>query len=257
MEWPFYFSFVLPIAAILVFDCLMFARIMVSLYRHTRQTERLQNREQSGTNLQQIKKNTRYAIVLVTLFGLGWIFGLVVTGYPEAPMAVTFTLQFLFCLFVSAQGLLLFLFQVAFSRDAKDFWTDSLAKCFPSLRAKKTKPVQMKKKTIMNRLTGIFRAPKYTERVMHSSPDHNNYSTLERSGRISSANTESFEASFSTQTLQRAVKTNTLSPPTNLATTNLATTNRSMDNLVSEMTTSEMFLGPEIDFDTLSLRDDF
>lgn len=257
VEWPFYFAFVLPIALILIFDCAMFTRIMVSLYQHTKQTEQLKNDEQTGLTIKQIKQNTRYAVVLITLFGLGWIFGLIVTGYPEAPMAVTFTLQFIFCLFVSTQGFMLFLFQVAFSRDARDFWINLFARCFPSLKkykiseAKKLKPAQKKKKTIMKKLTGIFRAPKYTDEMLIQLPsDTNTSSTMGRGGQMSSAITESFEASYQNPTLQRANKINTLPSPSSLTST-------SMDNLINDMTSSDTSPYSEINFDNLSLQDDF
>ena len=219
VEWPFYFAFVLPIAVILIFDCVMFIRIMSSLYQHTKQTARLKN-EQVTLSLKMIKQNTRYAIVLVTLFGLGWIFGLVVTGYPEASMAVTFTLQFIFCLFVSSQGFLLFLFQVIFSHDAKEFWINLFSKWFPSIKvyndskSKKAMAKAKKKKSVVKKLTGLFQAPKYSEDMMQSAESRNTSSTMDHSGRMSSDIMESFEGSYQISTLPRSGQNNVkLAPP--------------------------------------------
>ena len=255
VEWPFYFAFVLPIALILIFDCVMFARIMASLYKHTKQSIQLKNDKQDRT-LRQLKQHTRYAIVLVTLFGLGWIFGLFVTGYPGAPMAVTFTLQFLFCVFVSAQGFLLFLFHVVFSHDAKDFWRNQLGKCFPSIKVRESKTTTGgggKKKSVVKKLTGLFRAPKPSAETTQS-PDHNTISTMDRRGQTSSAITESFEASYQVSTLPRSGNNNALLTPTRAVSMDPGA---STENLTSEMSTSRTLDNSQIDFDTLSLQDDF
>ena len=221
----------------------MFLRIMLALYEHTKQRDKLKNTNKEGLKMKQIKQNTRYAIVLVTLFGLGWIFGLVVTGYPEAPVAVTFTLQFGFCLFVSLQGVLLFVFQVLMSRDARDFWLSKLEMCFPSIKTYRISDTQKakqgyKKKTIMNRVTGLFKTPKYTENV----PDSPANSTIGRSGHTSTGITESFEASYQMSTLPRPV---TIQTPSHSTT----------DGHTTEMRNELSW--PDIDFDKLSLQDDF
>ena len=255
MEWPFYFAFLLPIAIILVFDSIMFIRIMVALYKHTKQTEKLKNTNKQGLRIGQIKQNTRYAIVLVTLFGLGWIFGLVVTGYPEAPMGVTFTLQFGFCLFVSAQGVLLFVFQVLSSRDARDFWLSKLEKCFPSIktyRISDSKKVKRgyKKKTIMKRVTGLFKTPKPDQ--IFESPDHT-LRTMERGGNTSSGITESFEASYNITTLLRPT------PHNKAPHYSTAKTSHKEKVFANESITTgtELHILDNLDFDKLSLQDDF
>ena len=244
VEWPFYFAFLLPIAIILVFDSIMFVRIMVALYNHTKQTEKLRNTQKEGLRIKQIKQNTRYAIVLVTLFGLGWVFGLFVTGYPEAPMEVTFTLQFGFCLFVSTQGVLLFVFQVLLSRDARDFWLSKLDVCFPSIKKYRISDPKhgYKKKTVMKRVTGLFKTPKPDDIL--KSTDHT-FTTMERGGHMSSGITESFETSYHTTTLPRPRTSPRYSTAESSA-------------IASEMksTGTELHLS-DIDFDKLSLQDDF
>ena len=252
VEWPFYFAFLFPIAIILLFDCVIFMRIMLVLYKHTKKTEE-RNARKKGQRIREIKRNTKYAIGLVTLFGLGWIFGLVVTGYPEAPMAVTFSLQFGFCLFVSAQGVLLFVFQFLLSRIARDFWLSKLERCLPCIKryrisdSKKAKQ-HYKKKTIMKRVTGLFKTPK-PDHIMES-PDHT-FSTMGRSGHLSSGITESFEASYHTATLPRPTTAARQTSPHH-------STVGSTENAAREMMSRETeFNIPDIDFDNLSLQDDF
>ena len=252
VEWPFYFAFILPIAVILLFDCAMFVRIMITLYQHTKQTARLKNNEKETETLKRIKQNLRYAVVLVTLFGIGWIFGLVVTGYPDAPMAVTFTLQFIFCLFVSTQGFLLFFFQVALSREARDFWLSQLGKCFPSVKAyrvsRKKVPAKKKKTVkIVKKLTGIFRAPKLVAEETTQLAEPVSTSTMERGQHLESGITESFEASYQTSTLPRS-GVGALTPTS-------PTSEMSFDDLTSVMTSGTFIYSP-IDFDQLSLQDE-
>lgn len=250
VQWPFYFAFLLPIAVILIFDCVMFVRIMVSLYDHTKQTIRLKDNKEERLSLKQIKQNAYYAIVLVTLFGIGWIFGLIVTGYPDAPMAVTFTLQLLFSIFVSSQGFLLFLFQVIFSRDSREFWLNQLAKCIPSLRAyniSKRTPIKKKKTTrIMKKLTGLFRAPKTSKLAMTQSQENITTGTMERGEHMHTGFTESFEVTSQTSTLPRTV----LASPTSIG------SSISTENLTSNKTSGN-FEETEIDFENMSLHDDF
>lgn len=250
VQWPFYFAFLLPIAVILIFDCVMFLRIMVSLYEHTKQTIRLKDNKDERLSLKQIKQNAYYAIVLVTLFGIGWTFGLIVTGYPNAPMGVTFTLQLLFCIFVSSQGFLLFLFQVIFSRDSRDFWLNQLGKCFPSLRSyniSKRMPIRKKKTTrIMKKFTGLLRAPKTSELAMTQSQENFMTGTMERGEHMHTGFTESFEVTSQTSTLPRTL----LASPTSVG------SGTSTENLTSNIASGN-FEETEIDFENMSLQDDF
>lgn len=221
---------------------------MISLYDHTKQTVRLRDNKEERLSLKQIKQNAYYAIVLVTLFGIGWIFGLIVTGYPNAPMAVTFTLQLLFCIFVSSQGFLLFLFQVVFSRDSREFWLNQLGKCFPSLNAynlSKRTPIR-KKTRIMKKLTGLFRAPQDSELVMTQSQENIKTSTMERGEHMDTGFTESYEMMSQTSTLPRT----TLTSPTSVG------SGTSTENLTSKITSGN-FEETEIDFENMSLQDDF
>ena len=251
VEWPFYFAFVLPIAIILIFDCVMFVRIMTSLYKHTKQTAQLKDNKDKRKTLKQIRQNTRYAIVLLTLFGIGWIFGLIVTGYPEAPMAVTFTLQLIFCIFVSSQGFLLFLFQVVLSRDSREFGLKQLGKCFPFVKADTVSTtVPGKRKKTTRTVKNLFRAPKLSEEMMQS-PEHVLTSTLERGSNVHSGITESFEASYQVSTLLQSGKDAPLTPTSPSS----GGSSIFMENLTSDMTTGT-FVNSQVDMDNLSLQDE-
>ena len=154
VQWPFYFAFIFPIALILIIDWVMFIWIMCIVYRQIKKKPHLKD-----SPIKAFLQNAKASVVLVTLFGLGWMFGLLVTGYPEASMELTFTLQLLFCVFVSLQGILLFAIEVVVRSDARMFWLNLFKKCCPSIKTHKvakTRPVKKASK-IARRVTGLFR----------------------------------------------------------------------------------------------------
>lgn len=250
VQWPFYFAFILPIAVIFLFDWGMFIRIMIALYKHTKQRERLVKKDTSS--LKTIKQNARYGIVLATLFGIGWAFGLVATAYPDAPMGLTFALQLLFCIFVSAQGFLFFLFQVVASKDASNFWLDVFGKCFPAVRAYKASRSKSRKKKksskMPKKLTNLFKAPKSPLESTTSSPSPVDTSTLGRGQHLESDVTESSEATYQLSTLPRPGQSHLLSP------TNIDT-EMSTEDFPSEMTAGTLIYS-QVEFDQLSLQDE-
>ena len=84
-----------------------------------------------------VKKNIRNADLLTSLFGLGWVFGLVATGFPgEDTEVLTFILQIFFCIVVGLQGVLIFFFNVVQLDEAKAVWKGwycKLTKHLPSV----------------------------------------------------------------------------------------------------------------------------
>ena len=241
VQWPFYFAFILPIFLLLLFDYVMFIIIMTSLYKHTKRREKLLNKDKKA--LRVVKTNTRYAIFLSTLFGLGWIFGLIATGYPEPSMALTFTLQFFFCLFVSAQGFLLFVFQVIASKEAKDFWLFVFKTCLSSLKLyepSKRKPSAKKKSSrLAHRLTNLLRRPPPEDATATLDPSDS--TTLGRGQRLNSTLTESFEASYHMTGHSRLDSNSFDDSPT---------------NALSEVATTVATIFPTVDLDQLSLQDE-
>ena len=102
------------------------------------------------TKYNKVKMNIRRAAVLITLFGLGWVFGLVATGFPgEDTEVLTFILQVFFCIIVGLQGVLIFFFYVIQDHKAKTVWKgwySKLTKHLPSIRKYKVSKRQEKRK---------------------------------------------------------------------------------------------------------------
>ena len=104
------------------------------------------------TKYDDVKKNIRNAALLTSLFGLGWVFGLVATGFPgEDTEVLTFILQVFFCIVVGLQGVLIFFFNVVQLDEAKAVWKGwycKLTKHLPSVGKYKVseKPRQEKRK---------------------------------------------------------------------------------------------------------------
>lgn len=221
---------------------------MISLYKHTKQRGRLVKKDTSA--LKTIKQNARYAIVLATLFGIGWVFGLIATGFPDAPMELTFALQLLFCIFVSAQGFLFFLFQVVASKDAGDFWLDVLGKCIPAAKAYKVSRSKSRKKKksskVPKKLTNLFKAPKSPLESTTSSPGQVDTSTLGRGQHLESDITESSEATYQLSTLPRPGRSQLLSP---------IDSEISTEEFPSEVTVGTLVYS-QVELDKLSLQDE-
>ena len=99
-------------------------------------------------NKAKVKKSIRNAVLLTTLFGLGWVFGLAATGFPgEDTEVLTFILQIFFCLIVGLQGVLLFLLQVVCERNVRKVWRGWYAKLSRKYRGfALQKPQQDKRK---------------------------------------------------------------------------------------------------------------
>ena len=128
-EWPFWFGLILPVGIIFIFDWIMFFVIMRALYKHTKENRKL-GKGEKDTSADDIKKISRYSIVLATLFGLGWTFGLLATQYGDQNR-LSFILSFFFCLIVGCQGILLLYFHGVRSPDAIIVWNRWYSKCCP------------------------------------------------------------------------------------------------------------------------------
>ena len=98
-------------------------------------------------NTAKVRKNIRNVVLLTTLFGLGWVFGLAATGFPgEDTEVLTFILQIFFCLIVGLQGVLIFLLQVVCERNVRKVWRGWYAKLTRKRKAFALKPQQDKRK---------------------------------------------------------------------------------------------------------------
>ena len=92
---------------------------MIALYKHIKENRRLLKGE--GNKSEEVKRLARYSIVLVTLIGLGWTFGLLATQYGNQN-EISFIFAFFFCLIVGCQGILLLYFHGVRSSDAIAVW---------------------------------------------------------------------------------------------------------------------------------------
>ncbi len=135
-EWPFYFGFILPFLGVYIFNWIFFVLIMISICRHTRETNILKentSKEKTLTeNIRGLKVNFIIALSLAVVLGLGWGFGLVATS--SNVVELTFTLQIIFGVFVGSQGVLIFILHGVRNEDFRKFWAGfvpALRKRFP------------------------------------------------------------------------------------------------------------------------------
>ncbi len=123
-EWPFYFGFILPFLGVYIFNWIFFVLIMISICRHTRETNILKentSKEKTLTeNIRGLKVNFIIALSLAVVLGLGWGFGLVATS--SNVVELTFTLQIIFGVFVGSQGVLIFILHGVRNEDFRKFW---------------------------------------------------------------------------------------------------------------------------------------
>lgn len=109
--WPLYFGVIAPFAVVYAFNTVVFVIILVTILR------RKDNNEISSW--QKGLRKALVAIVLVLMFGIGWIFGVLGSGDEEA---VSIFFQFLFIFIVGFQGFLIFLIYPCRSKDARAEW---------------------------------------------------------------------------------------------------------------------------------------
>ena len=69
---------------------------------------------------QELRKNFVVALSLGVVLGLGWGFGLVATSSDL--VALTFTFQVIFSIFVGSQGVLIFVFHGLRNAEFREFW---------------------------------------------------------------------------------------------------------------------------------------
>jgi len=101
---------------------------MRALFQHTKESLRL---GQGGKHTSDdVKKIAQYSIVLATLFGLGWTFGLLATNFGDQNL-LSFIFSLFFCLFVGCQGILILYFHGVRSSDAVIIWKGWYSRCCP------------------------------------------------------------------------------------------------------------------------------
>ena len=93
----------------------MFVIITTSLCRHS-----VKRAKPNETTFSVVRRHLFIAVVLSTLFGLGWAFGLI--GTSSLPREVYLPAQYIFSIFVGMQGVLIVAFHGIRSRDAREEW---------------------------------------------------------------------------------------------------------------------------------------
>ena len=96
---------------------------MISICKHTRSMTHSKDDGLKCT-LQSTRKNFTIAMTLAIVFGLGWAFGLIATSLPIEEITLVF--QIIFCIFVGAQGILIFFLHGLRNKDFRDFWKKAL-----------------------------------------------------------------------------------------------------------------------------------
>ena len=115
---PFYIGLVGPYAIIYIFNWAIFITIISSLLRKRKGMSGKSDLSKSKLKLRQL---FIIALTLSLLFGLGWGIGFTITAdIKHVPIATT--LQALFIIFTSFQGLLIFFMHCVRSDDARNEW---------------------------------------------------------------------------------------------------------------------------------------
>ena len=113
-NWAFWGSLVIPFGLIYILNWVLFIIIFTSLCRKNIKDDKMSART-------KMKQLLIIAVMLSLLFGLGWGLGFVITSsIPVAGLAVT--LQVIFILLSSFQGLLVFIMHCLRSKDVRDEW---------------------------------------------------------------------------------------------------------------------------------------
>jgi hypothetical protein len=116
-NWPFYVGFVAPFIIIYIFNWVMFVLIMINLTIAMKRKIEVYKRPK----LKQIRQIFFISLILSVNFGFGWIVGLAVSGQsPDSPIYLLFT--YIFSIFVSIQGILIFALQCVRSKPARELW---------------------------------------------------------------------------------------------------------------------------------------
>ena len=113
-EMPFFVGVIAPIVAIYIVNWLIYLVIMAVLIRR-----HLQARNEPHGQKPQLKHQFRSAFILSILFGLGWGFGMPITGGMDDVVLRT-TFQILFIFATSFQGLFVFIMNCLTGRKSVD-----------------------------------------------------------------------------------------------------------------------------------------
>ncbi|CAH1784857.1 unnamed protein product [Owenia fusiformis] len=122
--YPFYFAFLIPIGVIIIINLIIFTLVLKGI-TCDRQTSGLRVNK-SRNDMRLLEFNAAFAVFVV--LGLTWVFGFFAIN--EARIIF----QYLFCIFNSIQGFLIFVFHCIREKHVRDMW---YACCCPKKRGEK------------------------------------------------------------------------------------------------------------------------
>ena len=111
---PFYASFLGPVVLVMVFNTFLFILLARKL---------MQKGTVQSTKKETVKTRLRRVVGVMVALGLTWMFALL-TINDSYGIGIIF--QFLFTIFNTLQGLLVFIFYIALNLEIRKFWVKKL-----------------------------------------------------------------------------------------------------------------------------------
>lgn len=124
---PFYYAFLLPVAMIIIVNCIVFALVLKNLLN------RPKGLQSNQSESKQAMMNLRAAVSIFILLGLTWIFGILAIEDARIVFSYIFTILTTF------QGFFIFILFVAREKQFRSYWGKLCCKRFTD-RQKKYKP---------------------------------------------------------------------------------------------------------------------
>ncbi|XP_070557346.1 adhesion G-protein coupled receptor G2-like [Ptychodera flava] len=125
-HYPFYYAYVIPIAVILLYNLVVYTRVIMRLCAKSQATT------MDKPQHLHMRWQIRNSICILLLLGFTWIFAFF------AVEEVTLLFQYLFCVFNSMQGFFIFIFYCLDQKDAREQWKSACSVC-PCFRKKRKK----------------------------------------------------------------------------------------------------------------------
>lgn len=113
--WPFRVGILAPFGIVYIFNMIMFVIILVSVLRH-------RNRNAEASKWKKTVKNITVSLVLATMFGVGWIFGVLGSPALKFGAVVGGVFQYTFIAVAGFQGFIFFLLFPCRSQHAREVW---------------------------------------------------------------------------------------------------------------------------------------
>ncbi len=118
----FYAAFLGPIAAILIFNLIIFLIVVCVVIRHS--SQRYKN-TQKYSKRKGIVLTMLNIIAVLVLFGLTWLFGAFTVNQNIVSVGNTELFEFLFVVCNSLQGFYVFIFFVVLAKETRELWLET------------------------------------------------------------------------------------------------------------------------------------